>query len=323
MTKFPSKSEIIDTHETLRSAVVKTPAIDGRDLLAGTEITLASLTLKNEMFQKSGSFKYRGAINVMLSMSESERKKGVVAFSGGNHAIAVARVAHDLGISAKVIMPETADEVRVSKCEKLGAEVFLVKERAEAPRLASSIVESEGRTLVPPFEHYRTIAATASLGYEFWRQQEDLDYVLMAIGGGGLAAGVSCAIRQFSPRCKIIGVQPRSADAMFRSRRSGHVEANEKVDTIADSLCPPQVGSLTLEACRLFLDDIVIVEEPDIKLAMVALYETFKLVVEGAAAVPLAAVLSQRIKIPSSANVGLILGGSSISISKFAHQTDL
>lgn len=313
--------DIKATHARLSKDVIRTPILDGRELIPALHSPVASLSLKSEIFQRSGSFKFRGALNAITSLSPDELKRGIVAFSGGNHAIAVAYVAKLLGLSAKVVMPSAASPRRVEKCRDLGAEVFLVDQRADVPRIAAKIVEEDGRTLIPPFDHQRTIAATATIGYELLQQQPKLDVVFMAVGGGGLAGGVACAIKQIAPKCRVFGVQPKSADAMYRSLQSGHVEENVSVATFADSLCPPRVGDLTFEFCKRYLDGILLVDEKPIVSAMRLLSKNYQLVAEAAAAVPLAALLAGSIELSPKDHVAIILGGSSIDLDSFRIQT--
>ncbi len=314
---FPSRDQIIKTAEGLKSKIVSTPVIDGSPLFGDLTNIPSRLSLKLELFQKTGSFKVRGALNLMGTLDAKQLKTGVTAFSGGNHAIAVAYAAKILNTSAKVVMPSSANPGRISKCRELGAEVFLVNTREEAPKLAASFQENEGRALIPPFEHEKTVAGTATLGYEFVSQVSGMDVVFVPIGGGGLAAGVSCAIKQFAPKCKVIGVQPKSADAMARSFKTGKAEFNENVDTVADSLCPPQVGSYTLSICRQFIDDIWVIDEEHTKKAMQILFKNFKLAVEGAGAISIAALMSGQAKTLSGQHVGVLVSGSNIDLETF------
>lgn len=319
--QHPTKSEIFETHTSLKAKLVTTPVADCLHISEHLGFTPTSLFVKLELFQKTRSFKIRGAISLMNSLSPETLKNGVVTFSGGNHAIATAYAAKLFGVSAKVIMPDTANPVRIETCRDLGAEIFLVRTRAEAPLLAASIEKEDGRTLIPPFEHPKTVLGTATLGYEFVSQCPNLDVIILPIGGGGLAAGAACAIKQFSPNCKVIGVQAASADAMFRSFKTGKPELNEHVNTVADSLCPPQVGSYTFSVCKEFLDDIWIAEEKEIKRAMRLYLDAFGLVVEGAGSVSLAALLGKQGTRLTGKRIGLVLSGSNIDLATFTRNS--
>lgn len=308
----PRLEEIRLLHESLKDEIIETPIISGDLLSREIPIPDSTISLKLELFQKTGSFKIRGAVALMRTLSPAQQKNGVAAFSGGNHAIAVSYAANILGISAKVVMPRSADTSKFVRCKNLGAEVFLVNERADAPILAMQIAKEEDRALIPPFDHQKIIEGTATLGYELSQQIPDLDILFLPIGGGGLAAGVSCAIKQLKPACSIIGVQPESANAMYRSLKSGTPEHNYNVDTIADSLCPPHVGNYTFAICKAFLDDILLVKEADIKMAMRLLYDKYDLMVEGAGATALAGLISSKKDIFEGKNIGIMISGSNI-----------
>lgn len=320
MLNFPTIDQIRSVHTALSQYVRKTETIDGSILIDRLPSRIGGLLIKPEFLQLSGSFKIRGALNFARSLTEDQLQNGLVAFSGGNHAIAVSYVAKLLGTTAKVVMPSVAHSVRVDLCRSYGADVLLEPDRSKVPARAFEIVESENRTLIHPFDTLKTIEGTASLGYEFFEQAQALDTILLAIGGGGLASGVACAIKQMAPHCKVIGVQAESADAMARSLASGRVEHNLAPKTIADSLCPPQVGSLTLKFCQQFLDDIIIVQETQIRQAMKLLFDDLKIVCEGAGAVPLAALVAHSNRFTANDRVGLIIGGSSIDLASFNSQ---
>lgn len=309
------KSDIEKTYESLRDLVVETPILHYHDDLNGSHKN--NINLKLELFQHTGSFKIRGALNVMRNLTSEQLSNGITAFSGGNHAIAVSYAAKLMGTTAKVVMPASASHSRVEKCKAYGAEVILVENRSEVPATAERISKEESRILVPPFDHPDTILGTASLGYELLKQVSNLDYVFLSIGGGGLAAGVSAAVKQFNPKCRVIGIQPESANAMFRSLKSGLRERNEDVDTVADSLCPPQVGALTLEYCQQNLDEIRLVDEKSLKQTMRMLFERYKLVVEGAGALALAGCLAFEHKAHANKNVAVIVSGSNIDLDTF------
>ncbi len=304
MSNYPSLEQIRSTHKALQDEIVETPVIE---LQPG-------LFLKLELQQKTGSFKLRGALNFMRSLTPEQLNRGVTAFSAGNHAIAVAYAARILGATAKVAMPLSANPDRVKKCKSLGAEVIQTEKRTDLPLIAKRH-ETEGRTLVHPFDHPRTIEGAAGVGLELINQVKNLDVVFVPIGGGGLAAGVACAIKQAKPNCKIIGVQALSADAMYRSFQTGRPERNENPNTVADSLCPPLIGSFTYATCKQFLDGIVRIEETDIKAAMQLLKKSKNLIVEGAGAISLAAALTNSEF--NGKTIGAIISGSNIDLESF------
>jgi len=316
----PNLSQIIQSHELLKDQVLKTSTLEDESIAKELVASPSHIFLKLEHLQKTGSFKIRGALNVMKSLSKDQLSYGVVTFSGGNHAIAVSYAAQLLGTSAKVVMPSSTNTAKIDLCKNFGAKVVLAKTRAESPTKAMEIKKDENRFLVPPFEHPKTVEGTATLGYEFLKQIPALDVIFVPIGGGGLAAGVSCAVKQMKPTCQVIGVQPITADAMSRSFQTGKAELNEHVDTVAESLCPPQVGQYTFEVCKKFVDEIQIVEEPQIKKAMRLLFHRHNFIVEGAGAVALAGAMNSKGGALRGKNVGILVSGSNIDLLSFENQ---
>lgn len=286
-----------------------------RLLPAGTDAVL-----KLELFQYAGTFKARGALSVMLGLDRVALERGVTAVSAGNHAIAVAWAARKLTSSAKVVMPRTADPYRVARCRLLGAEVVLAEDVHAAFVAAERIEKDEGRALVHPFEGPRTALGTAMLGGELMRQRPDLDAVIVPVGGGGLAAGVSAAIKQIKPGCLVIGVEPEANDVMKRSLESGNPERVPEggYRTIADSLSPPYTMPYSLELCRRYLDDLVLVSDDALREAVALLFRGAKLAVEPAGASATAALLGPLRERLAGKVVGLIVCGTNIAPERYA-----
>ena len=306
--------------EGLAPMVRETPAWAWSDEL--TERLLAPGTravLKLELFQYAGSFKARGALNVMLGLGAPGLSKGVTAVSAGNHAIAVAWAARTLGSTAKVVMPKTADPFRAARSRALGAEVVLAEDVHAAFALADRIEREEGRTLVHPFEGPRTALGTATLGRELLRQVPDLDAVIVPVGGGGLAAGVASAIKLIKPACLVIGVEPEANDVMFRSLKSGQPERVPEggYRTIADSLSPPYTLPYSLELCRRHLDDLVLVSDDALREALAVMFRGAKLAVEPAAAAAAAALMGPLRERLAGKKVGLIVCGTNIAPERY------
>ncbi len=205
----------------------------------------SAVFLKLELFQRTGTFKARGALLHALALDEAARARGVTAVSAGNHAIAVAFAAQRVGTSAKVVMMESANPFRIAQVRRHGAELVQVPDVHTAFEAVGAIEAEEGRTLIHPFEGPTTALGTATLGLELARQVPGLDAVIIPIGGGGLCAGVSCAIKAVQPRCLVYGVEPAGADSMHRSFAAGSPQAIERVATIADSLGAPYTPRLT------------------------------------------------------------------------------
>jgi threonine dehydratase len=278
------------------------------------------IVLKLELFQHAGSFKARGALAVMLGLEPAVRARGVTAVSAGNHAIAVSWAAQTLGTSAKVVMPRTADPLRVARCRALGAEAVLAEDVHAAFALAQQIEREEGRTFVHPFEGPRTALGTATLGRELLRQEPALDAIVVPIGGGGLAGGLSTAVKQTKPSCLVFGVEPEANDVMLRSIRSGHPEQVPEgaPRTIADSLSPPYTLPYSLGLCRRYLDDVVLVSDDAMREALALLFRGAKLAVEPAGAAATAALLGPLRERLQGKQVGLIVCGTNIAPERYA-----
>src|SRR6185295_6929281 len=236
MSAGPTLSTIRATRERLGAHVVTTPVRLWEDDVVATAVGAGTrVFLKEELFQRTGSFKPRGALTVMLDMTPQALARGVTAVSAGNHAMAVAYAARALGTTAKVVMPKNANPFRIEGSRALGAEVELVDDVHRAFTRVAEIESAEGRTFVHPFEGPLTVLGTATLGLELAEQVPELDAVIVPIGGGGLCAGVAAAVKQAQPRCQVFGVEPEGADSMHRSFAAGSPQAIEAVRTIADS----------------------------------------------------------------------------------------
>jgi len=307
---YPSLAEIRSTADRLAPLVLRTPVWQWQtgvveELLPGTEVWL-----KLELFQRTGTFKLRGALNNVLSLSDEARARGVTAVSAGNHAIAVAYAARARHTSAKVVMMQHSSPARVERCRALGAEILLAPNAAEAFEWVRRIESEEGRAFVHPFDGPLTTQGTATVGLEFHEQVPGLDAVVIPVGGGGLAAGISAAIKQLRPESEVFGVEPFGADAMTRSFRSGRPETLEKLDTIADSLGAPMTAPYSLGVCRRFIDEMVCVSDDDLCAATFHLFRDMKLAVEPAAAAATAALLGPLRERLTGKRVGLIVCGT-------------
>lgn len=273
---------------------------------------------KLELLQRTGTFKPRGAINVMMHLSDDEKARGVTAVSAGNHAIAVSYAARILGLSAKVVMHKAANPFRVAQCRRFGAEVVLAEDIAKAFDEVNRIREEEGRAFVHPFDGPYTVEGTATVGLEFTQQAgAPLDAVIVPIGGGGLISGVAAAIKQLQPGCKVFGVEPTGAQGMTQSLAAGKPISKVEVKTIADSLGAPLHMPYTFSIIRQLVDEVVLVEDQDLIDAMGLSFREMKLAVEpaGAAAVAaLAGPLRQRL---SGKRVGLVVCGTNIDPANF------
>ncbi|MGZ7087821.1 MAG: threonine ammonia-lyase [Ilumatobacteraceae bacterium] len=278
--------------------------------------------LKEELFQRTGSFKPRGALSVMLDLDAAALSRGVTGVSAGNHAISLGYCARILGSSATVVMPKTANPFRVQVCRELGATVVFVDNVHEAFDRVKQIEENEGRTFVHPYEGPKTVLGTASVGLELMDQitaaGASLDAVIVAAGGGGLSAGVACAVKQWSPGTDVFVVEPEGADSLSRSFKAGSPQAIEAVRTIADSLGAPRCEPYSFALNQRFVDEVVLVDDDQIREAMRLLFRSAKLAVEPAGAAALAALMHPLRHRLEGKSVGVVVCGANIDPETFA-----
>ena len=322
MPEYPSSAEIQTAREALKGMIRPTPCMEVRpgELTSDTAFS-STLIFKLELFQITGTFKPRGALCVMLDMSEAQRTRGVTAVSAGNHAIAVAYAARVLETSAKIVMMKTANPMRVQLVREYGAEIEFAPDGPSAFARVKDIETLEGRTFVHPFEGPRTVLGTATLGAELYEQAEAMDAVVVAVGGGGLIAGVAAAIKQRSPRTRVYGVEPTGADSMSRSLAAGRPLSLPSVSTIADSLAPPMATPYTFAVCREFVDRMTLIDDDSMRNAMGILFRDMKICVEPAGAAALAAALGPlRSELQGGQRVGIVVCGSNIDLPTFHSQ---
>jgi threonine dehydratase len=277
----------------------------------------AHVFLKCENLQRMGAFKFRGAWNLISQLSPEALACGVVAYSSGNHAQAVALVARELGAPAVIVMPSFAPAAKIAGTKGYGAEVLhydLLGEGREA--LASRIAEERGMTLVPPFDHPDILLGQGTAAAELLEDAGPLDLLLAPLGGGGLLSGTAIAARVLAPGCTVVGVEPAAGDDGARSFRSGRLETVNAPDTICDGARTPSLSDLTLELIRRNAGDVVTCTDAEVLVAMRWLWERMKLVVEPTGALPLAALLSGRVQC-RGLRVGLILSGGNADLSAF------
>jgi threonine dehydratase len=284
-----------------------------REVDPGTRVVL-----KEELFQRTGTFKPRGALTVMLELDREALGRGVTAVSAGNHAIAVAYAAQALGSTAKVVMPKTASPFRVAKCRERGAEVELVEDVHRAFERVKEIEAQEGRTFVHPFEGPRTALGTATLGLELVEQVPDVEAVIVPIGGGGLCAGVAAAVKLARPQCRVYGVEPEGADSMHRSFAAGSPQGIDAVRTIADSLGAPHAAPYSFALCRRYVDELVLVSDDALRRAMRLLFSSAKLAVEPAGAAATAALCGPLRERVAGRRVALVVCGANIDAPTFS-----
>ena len=322
---YPTIDAIRANRKRIGDFVIVTPIrqlVD--DAVAAAVGESTDVWLKEELFQRTGSFKPRGALSVMLDLDKEALARGVTGVSAGNHAISLGYSARILGTTAKVVMPKTANAFRVQKCRDLGAEVELVDNVTEAFARVKEIEAEEGRTFVHPYEGPKTAMGTASVGMEFIDQTRDagvtLDAVIVAAGGGGLTGGVACAVKQMSPDTAVYVVEPTGADTMYRSFIEESPQSLDAVRTIADSLGAPRCEPYSFALNRRFVDEVVLVTDDQIRDGMRLLFRSAKLAVEPAGAAALAALMNPLRERLEGRRVGLVVCGANIDAESFAKQ---
>ena len=314
----PDLAQIRATAALLAGRVARTPVLDwASPELAARLAPGTSVSLKLELFQHTGSFKARGALAVMLDMTPEALARGVTAVSAGNHAIATAWAARELATHAKVVMLASANPARVARARSYGAELVMVADVAEAFATAERIGREEGRAFVHPFEGPLTARGTATVGLEWLEQAPDLDAVLVPVGGGGLLAGIACAVKQLRPGCRVIGVEPEGADSMWRSFAAGSPQRLERVATIAYSLGAPYALPYSYGLCRRYTDEIVRIPDASMVDAMRLAFATLKLTLEPAGAAATAALLGPLREPLAGKRVGVLVCGSNIDPATF------
>ena len=319
----PTLADIRTTAGLIAAHVLRTPVMPW---LGPTVARLlgppAQVHMKLELFQATGTFKARGAITTALRIAANGTPKGLTAASAGNHAVATAWAAQRLGVPAKVVMVKTANPFRVALAESFGATVIKAEDAVAAFAEVDRIKAAEGFAAVHPFEHPAVACGTGTLGAEFLEQVPGLDAVVVSIGGGGLAGGLSHAIKLIKPSCLVLGVEPKGADAMSRSIAAGHPVKLDRVDTIADSLAPPMALPYAFGLCRANIDEIVTLDDEQICAGLALMQLEAKLAVEPAAGAVAAALFGPYAKRLHGKHVGLIVCGANIDGATYARHLD-
>ena len=271
--------------------------------------------LKTENLQVTGSFKVRGAYYKISQLSEEERSHGVIACSAGNHAQGVALAATHCNTKSIICLPEGAPISKVEATKKYGAEVCMVKGvYDDAYNRAIELRDEKGYTFIHPFDDPDVIAGQGTIGLEIIEQLPDVDAIIVPIGGGGLIAGVSYLVKHLRPKCRIYGVQAAGAPSMFNSVNDGKIETLPSVNTIADGIKVKTPGDLTFELCQKYVDGIVTVSDDEVAAAILSLMENQKLISEGAGAVPVAAVMFDKIPEIKGKKVCCVVSGGNIDV---------
>ncbi len=269
------------------------------------------LYLKPENLQNTGSFKVRGAAYKIAMLSEEEKKKGVIACSAGNHAQGVALAASKYGIPSLICLPDTAPISKVEATKGYGAQVCLAGScYDDAYQKALELKESEGYTFVHPFDDENVIAGQGTIALEVINELDDIDAIIVPIGGGGLISGIAYTVKAIRPSIKVYGVQMAGAPSMFNSIKDGHIECLDSVFTIADGIAVKQPGENTFQLVQQYVDDIALVTDDEISSAILALIEEQKMIAEGAGAAAVAAAMFHKFPIEGKKVVAIVSGGN-------------
>lgn len=296
--------------ERIAGAVHRTPLLPSRTL---GEMSGAALWLKCESFQKTGSFKPRGALNKVLSLSGAERARGLVTVSAGNHAQAVAWAARHVSVPCAVVMPSDAPRSKLDAVRGYGAEVILHDERPTLFERLREVERERGMTFVHPFDDPVGLAGAGTCGLEIVQDLPEVDVVVVPVGGGGLLAGVASAVKALRPSARVVAVELEAGPGLKPALEAGKpVPAPRPAGTLADGMTPPFVGAIPLEIARRAVDQIAMVTEEEIIEAMKLLLTRAKLYVEGSGAAATAALLAGKVEVPRGARVVAIVSGGNV-----------
>jgi threonine dehydratase len=310
--KFPGKAEFAESRRRVSEHAYHTPLLTSRML---SERTGFDVRLKAENFQKTGSYKLRGPLNKFPQLTEEQRRRGVICSSAGNHAQGVALAAAIHGMKAVVVMATNATPSKIEATRAYGAEVVLHGMIwDEANEKAKQLVEERGLTYIHPFDDLQLIAGQGTVGLEIIEDWPEIDVAVVPIGGGGLISGVSLALKSVNPKVRIIGVESSGAPGMQKSVESGHLVTLDRVDCIIDGLRVKRVGQHTLDIVKENVEEVVTLPDSEIFDAMLWVMQHSKLVLEGAAAAPVGALLKGLIKAPRGAKVVCVVSGGNVNL---------
>jgi threonine dehydratase len=310
-TQFPpTYPDILKAHEVIKSIASRTPVLTSQQV---NDRTQAQVFFKCENFQKVGAFKFRGGCHAVMSLSEEDAQRGVATHSSGNHAQAIALSAKLRGIKAFIVMPENSPRVKIEAVQHYGAEITFCKPKLGARESTlQEVVDKTGATFIHPYNDARVIAGQGTCAVELLNDHPDLDFLLTPVGGGGLLSDCAIAARAINPHIKVIGTEPEIADDAYRSFNAGTIQPVRSTATIADGL-RTSLGELTFQIIQHHVDNIVTVSEHSIIEAMRLIWERMKIIIEPSCAVPLAAIMEEKIDVKNK-NVGIVITGGNVDL---------
>jgi len=310
-------ADVAAAHERIKPFARRTPVLTSSTVDA---LTGAKVHFKCENFQRMGAFKFRGAYNALSQLSPEQKRKGVVAFSSGNHAQAVALSGKLLGVPATIVMPTDAPKVKLEATRGYGAEVVMYNASNEdRQKIAEKLAAERGLTVIPPFDHPHILAGQGTAAKELIEETGPLDILMVPCGGGGLLSGCSIAAKHLSPKCRVIGVEPAAGDDGLRAFRSGKLETIKLPDTIADGARTTSLGKITFALIQKHVDDFLTVTDEELLKWMFFLWERMKIVVEPTGALAAAALLQGKIDAQGK-KVGVVISGGNVDLAWAARQ---
>lgn len=308
-----SLEQIEEARSAIADRIHRTPLLSSNTL---SKRTGTRAFLKAECLQRTGSFKVRGGLNKVRTLSQEERDRGLVAVSAGNHAQAVAFAATAAGAESTVVMPEAAPHSKVEASRRYGATVILHGTVFDAWALGLELSRERGLTFVHPYDDPDIIAGQGTAGLEIAEDLPDVDVVIVPVGGGGLISGIAAAVKRKLPRCRVIGVEPVGAASLTAALTAGKSVQLETISTIADGLAAPHAGELVLEHAKELIDDVVLVSDDEIAQGLLFVLERAKLMLEPAGAAGVAALLAGRIRPEPGQRVVAMLSGGNIDLTR-------
>ena len=312
---LPTFDDVQAAARRLRGVVHRTPVLTSRGVDARTG---ATVFFKAENLQRSGAFKFRGAYHALSRLSPDARARGVITFSSGNHAQAIALASSLLGCRATIVMPETAPRVKLDATRAYGAEIVAYDPAvADREAIARELAEERRLTLIPPFDHRDVIAGQGTAAVELFEDVGPLDLLLVCCGGGGLLSGCALAASGLSPSCRVVGVEPAAGDDGAQSFRSGTLQRVHNPVTVADGARTPSLGALTFPLVLAHVSDMVTVTDDHLLRAMFHLWQRLKVIVEPTGALAAAALLEGIVE-AAGARVGVLLSGGNVDLGEVA-----
>lgn len=306
----PTYKQVDEAHIRVRRYAHRTPILSSASI---NRITGAKILFKCENFQKVGAFKFRGAINAVMSLSDGDAGRGVATHSSGNHAAALALAARKRGVDAYVVMPENAPDIKKKAVAGYGATIYFCKPTLNARESAlAEVIAETGATEIHPYDNSEVISGQGTAAKELLEDEGDLDLVLAPVGGGGLLAGSALSVSHLSPGTKLIGCEPEGADDAYRSFLKGEIVPSNNPKTIADGLLT-SLGNRNFAIIKEKVEQIVTVSEDSIVEAMRLVWERMKIVIEPSSAVPLGAILEGKID-PRNQKIGIIISGGNLDL---------